>query len=397
MASIDPSWSSASIAVRGANGGDPVTGAISTPIYQSATFRHPALGETTGWDYSRQGNPTRSELEATVALLEGGDSGFAFSTGMASLAAVLDLLSSGDHTILCEDLYGGTWRLFDELASRRGIRFDLVDTRDLHAVKEACTSETRLLLVESPSNPMARVSDLAALAAIARERDILFAVDNTFLTPVFQRPLALGADLVIHSGSKFLAGHNDTLAGLLVTRKGASFAPGNGERLDLAERLALIQKTTGAVLAPFDAWLVLRGLKTLHLRVRSQAASALALARFLADHPALEAVYYPGLEEHPQYELSKKQAGGFGSMISFRVKEEKLVAQVLESVRLVRFAESLGGVESLITFPWLQTHAAIPAELRKRLGVDERLLRLSVGVEDLEDLKRDLAEALSPQ
>lgn len=395
MASIDPRWSAASIAVHGASGGDRHTGAISTPIYQSATFRHPALGETTGWDYSRQGNPTRSELEATMALLEGGSAGFAFSTGMAALAAVLDLLSSGDHALLCEDLYGGTWRLFNELADRRGIRFDLVDTRDLSAVEGACKKETRLLLVETPSNPMTRVSDLSALARLARTRDILFAVDNTFLSPLLQRPLALGADLVIHSGTKFLAGHNDTLAGLIVTRKDARIMQAGGSSVDLAERLTLIQKTTGAVLAPFDSWLVLRGLKTLALRLHAQEASAQALARFLATQPAVEEVYYPGLEGHPQHELSKRQARGFGSMISFRVKDGALVPSVLERVRLIRFAESLGGVESLITFPWLQTHAAIPAELRKKLGVDERLLRLSVGIEDVEDLKQDLAEALS--
>jgi cystathionine gamma-synthase len=321
MASIDPRWSPASIAVHGVQGGDPATGAISTPIYQSATFCHPALGETTGWDYSRQGNPTRSELEATVALLEGGSSCFAFSTGMAALCAVLDLLSSGDEAILCEDLYGGTWRLFNELARQRGISFTLVDTRSVAAVEAACTKSTRLILVESPSNPMARISDIAAIAEIARKRKILFAVDNTFLTPLFQRPLALGADLVIHSGSKFLAGHNDTLAGFLVPREGAHYTTGEGNSIELSERLALIQKTTGAVLAPFDSWLVLRGIKTLSLRVRSQEASALSLAQFLKGHPSVQEVYYPGLEDHPQYEVSKRQSSGFGSMISFRVKD----------------------------------------------------------------------------
>ncbi len=381
-------WSLETRAVQGAQGGDPVTGAISFPIYQSATFEHPALNETTGWDYSRQGNPTRSELEATIAALEGGLRGYAFSTGMAALSAVLDLLEKGDHAILSEDLYGGTWRLFDECARRRGIAFDFVDTRDVARVEQALCPTTRLVLAESPSNPMARVSDLAALAALCKQNGCLFAVDNTFLSPLFQRPLELGADMVIHSGSKFLAGHNDTLAGFVVVGSGGS------EAQALADRLTLIHKTTGAVLSPFDSWLVLRGIKTLAVRIERQEESALRIALFLQGHPEVEEVYYAGLPDHPQYELSRRQASGFGSMISFRVRSKDQIAQVLERVQLIRFAESLGGVESLITFPWQQTHAAIPEDFRRRLGVDERLLRLSVGIEKAEDLIADLEEAL---
>jgi len=377
-------WCFETRTVRGSQGFDPATGSVSFPIYQSATFRHPALNETTGWDYSRQGNPTRTELEQTLAILEGGSRGFAFSTGMAAIAAVMDLFSIGDHVILSEDLYGGTYRLFDEQIRRRGITFDYIDTRDLDKVKAGCTSRTRLILVETPSNPMARVSDIAALAVIAHENGALLAVDNTFLSPYFQKPLALGADISIHSGTKFIGGHNDTLSGILVCSDA-----------ELGEKLFLIQKTTGATLSPFDSWLVLRGLKTLAVRMRQMESNAKRIAAMLTAHPAVEKVFYAGLPDHPEYALSCRQTSGFGSMISFRLREKERVAAVLEKVRLILFAESLGGVESLITFPFQQTHAAIPRELRDALGVDEHLLRLSVGIEDADDLIRDLEQALS--
>jgi cystathionine gamma-synthase len=370
--------------VRGASGGDPVTGAVSFPIYQSATFSHPALGETTGWDYSRQANPTRTELESTIALLEGGTRGFAFSTGMAAIAAALDLLSAGDHVVYSEDLYGGTYRLADMLRDRRNVDFSLADTRSLESVAAAWRPSTRLLVVETPSNPMSRVSDIAVLSEYAHSHGALVMVDNTFLSPLFQRPLSLGADLVIHSGTKFLAGHNDTLAGFLVCADEG-----------LSERLVLIQKTTGAVLAPFDCWLCLRGIKTLSVRMERQQANALTIARWLVGHPAVESVHYVGLEDHPDHSLSRRQATGFGSMISFRMKDPAMAPEVLRRVRVVTFAESLGGVESLITFPMVQTHAAIPEELRLLLGVDERLLRLSVGIESAADLIADLAQALA--
>ncbi len=369
--------------VRGAIDGDPVTGAISVPIYQSATFRHPSLGETTGWDYTRQSNPTRTALEAHLALLEKGARGFAFSSGMAAMSAVLDLMRTGDHVILSEDLYGGTWRLFDELARARGIFFDFVDTTDNGAAEAAFRKETRLLIVETPSNPMMRVSDLRALARIARAKGAILVVDNTFMTPFLQRPLELGAHIVLHSGTKYLAGHNDTLCGFLVCSDEA-----------LGERIALIQKTTGAVLSPFESWLAIRGIKTLALRMERQQRNAGELAERLSAHPAVAAVHYVGLPSHPGYGLCRKQASGFGAMISFGLRDPGRVPGVLAGVRLILFAESLGGVESLITYPMTQTHAAMPAEYRKRLGVDEGLLRLSVGIEDVRDLWDDLRGAL---
>lgn len=370
--------------VRGSKGFDPLTGAVSFPIYQSATFRHPSLNETTGYDYSRQNNPTRQELEETMAALETGKSAFAFSTGMAAVAAVMDLFQVGDHVIYSEDLYGGTFRFADVLAQAHGLSFTLVDSRDIDAVRKAIRPNTKALFIESPSNPMMRVTDLKAMSELCRRKGILHIVDNTFLTPYFQRPLELGADIVLHSGTKYLAGHNDTLAGFAVTADSK-----------IAEKLFLIQKSVGAVLAPFDSWLVLRGLKTLAIRLKRQEENALQLAQFLIKHPAVDEVFYIGLPSHPSYALSQSQSSGFGAMISFTVKKPELVEQVLGKVKVIIFAESLGGVETLITFPIKQTHTATPEELRKKLGVNDRLLRLSVGIEDVQDLRSDLDQALS--
>jgi cystathionine gamma-synthase len=375
---------------RGAVDGDETTGAISVPIYQSATFRHPSLGETTGWDYSRQGNPTRKALEDYIALLEGGTRGFAFASGMAAMAAVLDLLKAGDHAVLSEDLYGGTYRLFSELAVNRGISFDFVDTSRISLLENSLRANTRLLIVETPSNPMMRVSDIAAISRIARARGILVVVDSTFLSPYFQRPLSLGAHIVLHSGTKYLAGHNDTLAGLLAA---APASDGDAGR-SLADRIALIQKTTGAVLSPFDSWLLIRGMKTLAVRMERQQESARILAERLRSHPSVAKVHYVGLKDHEGYELNRSQSSGFGAMISFTLRDASFAPKVLAGVRLILFAESLGGVESLITYPMTQTHAAIPEDYRRRLGVDDRLLRLSVGLEDVEDLWTDLDQAL---
>lgn len=369
--------------VRGSSCGNENTGAVSVPIYQSATFSHPSLGETTGWDYTRQGNPTRKALEMQVALLERGDAGFAFSSGMAAMCAVLDLLTSGDHVVLSEDLYGGTYRLFDTLGRSRGICFDFVDTADFSALERSLLPTTKLLVVETPSNPMMRVSDIRRIASLARMSGCLLVVDNTFMSPYLQRPLELGADLVLHSGTKYLAGHNDTLCGFLVS-----------SRRDLSERLALIQKTTGSVLGPFDCWLALRGMKTLAVRMERQQANALELARRLTSHPAVSRVHYVGLDDHPGKALCLSQSFGSGAMISFAVTEASLVPKVLSGLRLILFAESLGGVESLITYPMTQTHAAIPEEVRTRLGVNETLLRLSVGIENVEDLWADIDQAL---
>jgi len=368
--------------VHGSKGFDPTTGAVSFPIYQTATFRHPGIDKSTGFSYSRQENPTRNELEETIAALESGIAGFAFSTGMAAISAVLDLFSVGDRILYSEDLYGGTFRVADTVGTRHGLAFALADTCSLAAVEASWTASTKAIFIESPSNPMSRVSDIKALAAFAHSKGALAIVDNTFLTPLFQRPLELGADIVIHSGTKFLAGHNDTLAGFAICRDAG-----------LKEKLFAIQKTTGAVLAPFDSWLVLRGIKTLALRLRRQEESAKAIAAWLQTRPEVTAVYYAGLPDHPQFELSRSQTSGFGSMISFKLKDPRLAGSILERVKVVTYAESLGGVESLITYPILQTHASTPEELRKRLGIDESLLRLSVGIEAKDDIIEDLARA----
>lgn len=372
--------------VHGSKGFDPTTGAVSFPIYQTATFRHPGLGASTGYDYSRQENPTRNEVEETVAALESGRRGFAFSTGMAAIAAVLDLFESGDRILYSEDLYGGTYRIAETVGANHGLSFGLVDTSSRAEVEAAWTPSTKAILIESPSNPMSRVSDIQALATFAHSRGALVIVDNTFLTPLLQRPLELGADIVVHSGTKFLAGHNDTLAGFAVCADEG-----------LAERLFAIQKTTGAVLGPFDSWLVLRGIKTLALRVRRQEESARVIAAWLRTRPEVSAVHYAGLEDHPQRALSQRQASGFGSMIAFSLRDPSLVGHILGAVKVVTYAESLGGVESLITYPMLQTHAAMPKELRDRLGVDESLLRLSVGIEAAADIVEDLRQAFETE
>lgn len=371
------------IAVHGSKGVDPLTGAVSFPIYQSATFRHPALGESTGYDYSRLQNPTREELEATIAKLEGGVRGFAYASGMAGIANLLELFSPGDHLLVSDDQYGGTYRLFEEIGRKNCVSFDYVDTSDAAAVEAGIRENTRGLFVETPTNPMMKIADLRVLCSLAHRHDILVIVDNTFLTPYFQRPLTLGADIVTHSGTKYLGGHNDTLAGLVAVRDEA-----------IGERLALYQKTIGAQLAPFDSWLILRGIKTLHVRLDRQQENAFRIAEWLRAHPKVAKVFYIGLPEHPGHDIAKAQSSGFGAMISFHVADPRLVAQVLGRVKLILFAESLGGVETLITYPMVQTHAAIPEETRNRIGVTDTLLRLSVGIEDVEDLIADLAQAL---
>lgn len=369
--------------VHGCKGYDDKTGAISFPIYQSATFRHPELYKSTGYDYSRLQNPTREELENTIALLEGGKRAFAFSSGMAAITTLVKIFPVGTHFIVSEDLYGGTYRLFEEIYKPFGYDFTYVDTGDFAQIEGALRKETGVVFIETPTNPLMKISDIRRIAAWAKERAIATVVDNTFLTPYFQKPLALGADFVIHSGTKFLGGHNDTLAGFLVA---------DGDRA--IEKIALIQKSEGAVLAPMDSWLILRGIKTLAIRVERQQENAMKIAVWLKNHPAVEKVYYAGLVEHHGYEVCKSQATGFGSMISFAVKDAALVEQILKCVRVIIFAESLGGVESLITYPMVQTHAAIPEEIRNRLGVTDRLLRLSVGIEACSDLIDDLDQAM---
>lgn len=369
--------------VHGSKGYDSQTGAVSFPIYQSATFRHPGLHQTTGYDYSRLQNPTREELENTVAGLENGKYGFAFSSGMAAVSTVLSLFLPGQHIIVSDDLYGGTYRLFEEIYRRYGIDFSYIDTSKTGEIEKQLRPNTAAVFIETPSNPMMKVSDISYICALARSRNILAIIDNTFLTPYYQRPLELGADIVIHSGTKYLGGHNDTLAGFIIV-----------DEEELAEKIRLVQKSEGAVLSPFDSWLILRGIKTLGIRLERQQENAIAIARWLKGHKAVERVLYVGLPEHEAYEISRKQASGFGAMISFTVKNAGLVEQILEKVRVIIFAESLGGVESLVTYPMVQTHAAIPQEIRERLGVNDRLLRLSVGIENTDDLIRDLEQAM---
>ncbi|MDR0623198.1 MAG: PLP-dependent aspartate aminotransferase family protein [Treponema sp.] len=361
---------------------DPATGAISTPIYQSSTFRHPGLGQSTGYDYGRVVNPTRSELERTVALIEHGKYGLAFATGMGAISSLIKMFKPGDHLIVSEDLYGGTYRLFNDYYGPYGYDFSWIDTSDPGRIAGALRPETRALFIETPSNPMMKVTDIRACAELIHKRGGLLIVDNTFLSPWFQNPLDLGADVVVHSGTKYLAGHNDTLSGFIVHSEKA-----------LEEPLRNIQKSEGASLAPFDSWLVLRGLKTLAVRMERHEKNAFPIAQWLRGHKRVEKVFYPGFEDHPQYALSKAQTRGFGGMISFYVKNPADAAVLLKSLSLILFAESLGGVESLITYPLVQTHGAIPEAMRLSAGVNEKLLRLSVGIEDANDLTGDLERA----
>ncbi|WP_027713764.1 PLP-dependent aspartate aminotransferase family protein [Desulfuromonas sp. TF] len=364
-------------------GRDERTGAISFPVYPSATYRHPAVGESTGFDYTRSGNPTRQILEEGLAELEGGRRGLAFSSGMAALTTLFLHFSAGDHLVVSEDLYGGTYRVLDQIFAKLGLSVTYVDTTSNAAVAQAVTGSTRALLVETPGNPLLGVADLSALADLCRERKLLYIVDNTFLTPVLQRPLALGADIVIHSATKYLSGHNDLCAGALVARDA-----------EMGERLYFLQNSTGAILPPSDCWLLMRSLKTLALRMERHCDNALQVARWLKQQPQVTAVYYPGLEDHPGYALSQEQASGFGGMLSFRVKDPQLARKMLKNLRLISFAESLGGVESLMTLPAVQTHGDIPVEERERLGICESLLRLSVGIESAGDIIADLEQAL---
>ncbi len=369
--------------VHGFKGFDSNTGAISFPIYQSATFRHPGLNMSTGYDYSRLQNPTREELENTMAVLENGKYGFAFSSGMAAISSVLKIFTPGQHIIVSDDLYGGTYRIFEEVYKSYGLEFSYVDTCKIENIEREFKENTAAVFIETPTNPVMKVADIALIAQFTNRKNCLFIVDNTFLTPYYQRPLDLGADIVVHSGTKYLGGHNDTLAGFVILNDEVR-----------AEKLKLIQKSEGAVLSPFDSWLLLRGIKTLSVRLDRQQHNAMELAKWLKGNRNVRKVYYVGLPEHDGYNISLKQASGFGAMISFEVSSAELVEQVLGRLKIILFAESLGGVESLITYPMLQTHAAVPEEIRNRLGVNDRLLRLSVGVENVKDLIADLEQAL---
>ena len=361
------------------------TGALTTPVYLSATFRHPAFRRSTGYDYGRVANPTRSALEEAIALLEGGGRAWALSSGMAAINLVFALCKAGDHVLLPEDLYGGTVRLANDIYRRYGIDFEYIDMRDTAHIRAKMRRETKIVFVETPSNPMMFVTDIRAAAEVAHAYGALLVADNTFLSPHFQKPLTLGADIVLESGTKYLCGHNDVICGFLAVKDADS---------DLAREIELLVKSEGPNLSPMDSWLMLRSLKTLGVRVERQAESALTIAEWLRTLPEVTEVYYAGLPDHPQYALQESQSTGFGGMISFKVKSAEIAQNALAHLKLIAFAESLGGVESLLTYPIVQTHAEMPSDLIARTGLDDRLLRLSVGLEDVEDLKEDLAQAL---
>ena len=363
---------------------DDPTGAIMTPIYQTSTYVQPALGRHKGFEYARTRNPTRDALERNLAALEGGTHGFAFASGLAATDAVLKLLRAGDHVICGENVYGGTHRLMTQVFAQLGLTFSFVDTRDPAKIAKAVTPATRMIFVETPSNPMMRLTDLAAVGALAQDRKLLVTVDNTFATPVFQRPLALGAHLVIHSTTKYLNGHSDMVGGAVVTH-----------RDDLAERLAFLQNAAGAVPGPFDCWLALRGTKTLPLRMRQHDSNGRCLAEWLQSHATIQRVYYPGLADHPQYELACRQMSGFGGMVSLELGSAARARVFVESTRIFALAESLGGVESLVGHPASMTHASVPKPMREEMGLTDGLVRLSVGIEDVEDLRADLEQALA--
>ena len=364
---------------------DPATGAVIVPIYQTSTYAQSEVGVHKGYDYSRTANPTRAALESCLASLDGGKFGLAFSSGMAAEDTVLHLLEAGSHVVASDDVYGGTFRLFHRVLERVGLRFTFVDATRTHHVTDALQDETRLIWLESPTNPLMKLIDIAEVARIARARDIPVVVDNTFASPYCQRPLELGADIVHYSTTKYLGGHSDVVGGALITSDEARY-----------QQLKFLQNAVGGVPGPFDSWLVLRGLKTLALRMRQHSANAMEVACFLEQHPSVKRVYYPGLASHPQHELARRQmTGGFGGMLSFEVQGGVAAArEVARRTRLFTLAESLGGVESLIELPALMTHASLPSERRAEIGIDDGLIRLSVGIEDAEDLIADLSQAL---
>jgi cystathionine gamma-lyase/cystathionine beta-lyase/cystathionine gamma-lyase/homocysteine desulfhydrase len=363
---------------------DPATGAIITPIYQTSTYVQEELGRHKGFEYARTQNPTRAALEANVAAIEGGRAGFAFASGMAAIDAITTLLRSGDHVIVTANTYGGTFRLFDKVLTRYGLEFSYVDTSRLDLIETAITPRTRMLFVETPTNPVLLLTDLAAASEIARRRDLVLVVDNTFASPSIQRPIEMGADLVVHSTTKYLNGHSDSIGGIVVA-----------VRDEHIEWLRFIQNAAGGILSPMDSWLVLRGTKTLAVRMAQHNSNGLALARFLAAHPGVTHVYYPGLPEHPQHELAKRQMRGFGGMVSFDVGTYENARRVLNRVRLMALAESLGGVETLISHPASMTHASVPPARRAESGLTESLIRISAGIEDEQDLIDDLSQALA--
>ena len=369
--------------IHGGDPIDPATGALTPPIHQSSTFQQRGVGNFT-YEYARTGNPTRESLEKLIASLEHGERGFAFASGMAAITAVMQLFSSGDHIIFNDDVYGGTYRLMKKVLERHNLSVSFVDTGDTDIVLETIQPNTKAIFLETPTNPLLKITDLRAMAQIAQEHDLLLIVDNTFSTPYWQIPIEHGADIVIHSATKYLGGHSDVVAGLVVTKD---------EKL--GEDIHFLQNSTGGVLAPHDSWLLMRGIRTLGIRMEAIEKNALKIAQFLNEHPNVEKVYYPGLEDHPNRDIHLKQASGFGGMMSFLAKDEAIADQVVNNVNYFILAESLGAIESLISIPAKMTHASIPSEGRQALGIFDRLIRLSIGIEDAEDLIEDLDRALT--
>ncbi|MDQ3636161.1 MAG: cystathionine gamma-synthase [Acidobacteriota bacterium] len=374
----------ATTAIHAGNEPDTATGAVSVPIYQTSTYKQDALGEHKGFEYARTQNPTRSALERNISALEGAKFGYAFASGMSATDACLKLVKAGDHVILGDNTYGGTFRLFDKVLSNYGIEFDLVDTTDIDNVEQAFKPNTKMVFVETPTNPVMSVTDLRAVSDLSHAHGAKVVCDNTFMSPYFQRPIEHGVDIVIHSTTKYLNGHSDSIGGFVAL---------NDEKD--AEWIQFIQNSVGAVLSPFDSFLVLRGTKTLAVRMEKHNENGLAVANFLAEHPKIQKVNYPGLASHPQHELAKRQQSGFGGMISFETGSLDYAKKVLENVKLCTLAESLGGVESLISHPATMTHASVPFEKREKLGITDGLVRVSVGIEDTEDIIFDLDQALS--
>ena len=369
--------------IHGGIYGDSFTGAVNVPIYQTSTYEQQGLGENKGWEYSRTGNPTRAALEALIAELEGGTAGFAFGSGMAAITAVLSLFKSGDKVLISSNVYGGTFRVLDKVFRHFGIAYDIADTTDISALENAFDPSVKAILIESPANPLLTITDIAAVAAAAKKHGALTIVDNTFMTPYLQRPLTLGADIVVHSATKYLGGHSDLVAGLAVVKDPA-----------LAERLAFIQNSTGGVLGPFDSFLLIRGIKTLAVRMDRHTGNAEKAAAFLKENSAVKKVYYPGLPDAQGYEINRRQAKNGGAMISFELKENYNIRTFFKSLHLIALAESLGGVESLVCHPASMTHASIPYEVRQKVGITDGLIRLSIGIENIDDLLADLAQAI---
>ncbi len=374
------------LTIHGKQRVDPSTGAVMPPVYNTSTFKQKSPGVHTGYEYSRADNPTRTALEKALESIEGGARGLAFSSGLAAIDCVMRLLQPGDEVVAMDDLYGGTFRLFTKFYEPIGIKFSFIDMSNPEEVKKHINEKTKLIWVETPTNPLMKLADIEAIAKIAQEKNVLFAVDNTFATPYLQRPLAMGADIVMHSATKYLGGHSDVVAGALVIKD---------EKL--GEQLHFTQFATGATLGPQDAYMVLRGIKTLHLRMQRHSENGLAVAKYLANHPKVDQVFYPGLASHPQHSLAQKQMkGGFGGMVSFTFKsgEKQDAIQFLEKLKVFTLAESLGGVESLANHPAMMTHASIPADKRAEIGITDDLIRLSVGVEDINDLIEDIKMAI---